>query len=82
MDLKRLRYLMRYSAAVDGMDEDIHAIYGSVNTAMDKWLPSEQWQRAKSSTCPEVAGFCNQIKIADMVKYLTELKVVKTNISR
>ena len=36
MDLKRLRYLMRYSAAVDGMDEDIHAIYGSVNTAMDK----------------------------------------------
>ena len=35
MDLKRLRYLMRYSAAVDGMDEDIHAIYGSVNTAMD-----------------------------------------------
>ena len=41
MDLKRLRYLMRYSA------EDIHAIYGSVNTAMDKWLPSEQWQRAE-----------------------------------
>ena len=34
MDLKRLRYL-------------IHAIYGSVNTAMDKWLPSEQWQRAE-----------------------------------
>ena len=47
MDLKRLRYLMRYSAAVDGMDEDIHAIDGSVNTAMDKWLPSEQWQRAE-----------------------------------
>ena len=47
MDLKRLRYLMRYSAAVDGMDEAIHAIYGSVNTAMDKWLPSEQWQRAE-----------------------------------
>ena len=47
MDLKRLRYLMRYSAAVDGMNEDIHAIYGSDNTAMDKWLPSEQWQRAE-----------------------------------
>ena len=47
MDLKRLRYLMRYSAAVDGMDEDIHASYGSGNTAMDKWLPSEQWQRAE-----------------------------------
>ena len=75
MDLKRLRYLMRYSAAVDGMDEDIHAIYGSVNTAMDKWLPSEQWQRAESSLVLEVAGFCNQIKIADMVKYLTELKL-------
>ena len=29
------------------LDEDIHAIYGSVNTAMDKWLPSEQWQRAE-----------------------------------
>lgn len=44
---KQREYLMRYSAAVDGMDEDIHAIYGSVNTAMDKWLPSEQWQRAE-----------------------------------
>ena len=47
MDLKRLRYLMRYSAAVDGMDEDIHAIYGSVKTPMDQLLPSEPVERAE-----------------------------------
>ena len=40
MDLKRLRYLMRYSAAVDGMDVAIPAISGSVNTPMDKGLPA------------------------------------------
>ena len=46
MDLKRLRYLMRYSAAVDGMDEDIQANYGSVKNPIDKWVPWGQWQPA------------------------------------